>query len=440
MSSLLIRNGRLVTLNERNDIVEGGSVYVEGAKIVEAGSFPERKYPADRVVDAGGRVVMPGLINAHHHLYSTFARGFAPPGKPAENFQEILEHLWWKLDHALDAEDVYLSAVLSLIDCIRSGCTTVIDHHASPSCCDGSLDLVEKAFREAGLNGCLCYEVSDRNGEGGGIEENERFIRKCAGSGDDQITALFGLHASMTLGEKTLARCAEVGRATGAGFHVHAAEDEIDQKVTQKEFGQRVMNRFRDAGITGPKSIFVHGIHLNEEEMEILDATHSMVVHNPESNMNNAVGAARVLEQLARRILVGLGTDGMSSWMIASARAAYLLQRHATGDPRVGFVEACGMLLKNNRTICERVFKEKRGMLAAGHLADVIVVDYTPFTPFTPDTLCGHLLYGLNYARVDTTVCRGRVLMEQGKLATLDEKELCAQATERAAKLWKRIR
>lgn len=453
MGSLLIQNGRVVTLNDRAEVLPPlgagqarGSVYIEGAKIVEVGDFPDHKHKADRVIDAGGKVVMPGLINAHHHLYSTFARGFTPPGKAAGNFKEILEHLWWKLDHALDRDDVYYSALLTLVECVKSGCTTVIDHHASPSCRDGSLDVIEKAFREAGLNGCLCYEVSDRNVEGAGIEENERFLKKCAKSAHGlpssergQIAALFGLHASMTLGAKTLERCGEIGKRLGAGFHVHAAEDEIDQRVTQKEFGVRVMERFRDAGITGPKSLFVHGVHLDDAELDILKTTDSILVHNPESNMNNAVGVPRVLEMIRRGVLVGLGTDGMASAMIASARAAYLLQRDALGDPRVGFVEACDMLLKNNRAICERQFPEKRGMLAPGCLADVIVVDYEPPTPMTPQTFCGHLLFGLNYARVDTTVCRGRVLMEGGKLTGLDEKELCAKGAERAEKLWRRI-
>ena len=441
MSSLLIRNGTVVTLNTGNEIIRGGHVRIEGSEIVEVGPGSGHAGRAHRVLDAGGGVVMPGLINAHHHLYSTFARGFTPPGRAAGNFQEILEYLWWKLDHALDAEDVYHSALLALLDGIRLGCTTVIDHHASPACRDGSLDEVERAFRDAGLNGCLCYEVSDRNVEGGGIEENERFIRKCAASGDGQITAMFGLHASMTLGMKTLVRCAEIGHRYGAGFHVHAAEAEIDQLVTQREFGRRVMHRFRDAGMTGPKSIFVHGIRLDDAEIAILRDTGSILVHNPESNMNNAVGAAPLMDFLKKGILVGLGTDGMSSHMIASARAAYLLQRSATGDPRVAFGEACTMLLENNRLICERLFPEQRGVLAPGRLADVVVFDYKPFTPFTPGTFPGHLLFGLNYATVRTTVCRGRVLMDGGALELdLDEAAIRAACAERAARLLSRIR
>ncbi|HBA85793.1 MAG TPA: putative aminohydrolase SsnA [Verrucomicrobia bacterium] len=440
MSSLLIKNGRILTLNQSNEVIDCGSVYIEGALIKEVGTFPDDQYAADRTIDAQGRVVMPGFINTHHHLYSSFARGFAAPGKPAGNFKEILESLWWKLDRALNEKDVYYSALLALMESIRSGCTTIVDHHASPSCRDGSLDIIEQAFREAGLNGCLCYEVSDRNRPGEGIEENARFIHKCLKYGDDQIAALFGLHAAMTLGPETLERCAGIGKETATGFHVHAAEDLIDEEVCAGKFGKTVMDRFHDAGITGPNSIFVHGVHLSDHELDILGGTHSILVHNPESNMNNAVGVTRILDMLEREILVGLGTDGMASHMISSARAAYLLQRHFHHDPRVGFLEAAGMLLKNNRAICQRIFREPRGEMSPGYLADVIVADYIPTTPLQSNTLAGHVLFGLNYAPVRTTICRGKLLMEDGKLLTLNEEEICARSRERAEKLWSRVK
>lgn len=439
MSSLLIRNGLLVTLNERHEILESADVYIEGAKIKAVGRHLDQQVKAQRTLDARGRVVMPGLINCHHHLYSTFARGFSPPGEPARNFKEILERLWWKLDRALQAEDVYYSAVIPLMEAARAGCTTVIDHHASPACRDGSLDVIEKAFREVGLNGCLCYEVSDRNVQGAGIEENERFIRKCQRHPDAQLAALFGLHASMTLGPQTLARVAECVERLDVGVHCHVAEAECDHEETRALFGEGLMERFQRYGLTGPGSIFVHGIHLDEAGMEILHATSSMMVTNPESNMNNGLAVTPVLELLKRKVLVGLGTDGMSNHMIAQARAAYQIQRANRRDPRVAFVEACELLLKNNRAICDRVFTEHRGMLAPEQLGDVVLLDYTPFTPFGADTFYGHLLFGLVNAPVTHTICRGRVIVEDGRLTQLDEDSLRAHAVERARKLWARI-
>lgn len=438
MKRTLITNGTVVTLNEGGEILPKAGVLIEGTTISAVGKVDHLK--ADQVIDAHGRVIMPGLINVHHHLYSTMARGYTPPGVPATNFKEILERLWWKLDYALTTEDVYHSALLPLTEAIRAGCTTIIDHHASPSCRDGSLDVIERAFRECGLNGCLCYEVSDRNVKGAGIEENVRFIKKCAKAGDGQIAALFGLHASMTVGPATLERCAAEGRALGAGFHVHIDEAECDGEESLRLFGEKPVDRLAKAGITGSKSIFAHCIHLDEGGRAILAETGSMAVTNPESNMNNGLFMTPLLELIRQGVLVGLGTDGMSNAMIAQARAAYLAQRAVRRDPRVAFVEACRLLLHNNRLICDRVFKEPRGKLAPGQLADVIILDYVPFTPMEPSTFLGHFLFGLVNAPVTMTMCRGKVLLKDGVIGHIDEAGIRAKTVELARALWTRIK
>jgi len=440
MSSLLITNARVVTLDDENRIFENGSVYIEDTKIVDVGNFDIESYTPDRTIDADGKLVMPGLIIAHHHLYSTFARGFTPPGPPAKNFDENLRFLWWKLDSVLDTDDVYYSALLALMDAALSGCTTVIDHHASPACCDGSLDWVERAFTDLGLSGCLCYEVSDRNRRGEGVEENERYIRKLQEFGDGQMAALFGMHASMTLSDETLQRCAAVGNDLGTGFHVHAAEDRIDVERTKDQYGQRVLDRFHDVGITGEKTIFVHGTHLEPGELELLHDTGSMLVSNPESNMNNGLPVSPVLDILDHGVLVGIGTDGMSSHPISQARAMYMHQRTLHQDPTLAFVEACEILLRNNPRICNRLFADPRGALAAGQLADVVIYNYVPFTPLNADTFYGHLLFGLGFSRVHTTVARGNMIVDNGDIPHLDENNVRAFCTERASAIWSRIR
>ena len=439
MSSLLITNGCLATLDEENRCLDGASVHMDGRYIVAVGDIDPASCDADRQIDAGGRLIMPGLINAHHHLYSTFARGFTPPGPPARNFEQNLRQLWWKLDAALDSDDVYYSALLALMDAARAGCTTVIDHHASPTCCDGSLDQLERAFREVGLSGCLCYEVSDRNIDGQGIEENARYLKKCRDTDDDQFAALFGLHALMTLGNATLERCADVAQSLDAGFHVHAAEDAVDVETSRDDHGQSIMDRFLEFGIPGPKSIFVHGTHLEPREMDLLHSTDSMLVGNPESNMNNGLRVAPLLEFLKHGVTVGIGTDGMSSHLISQARAMYMHQRTDHRDPTLAFAESCDALLYTNREICGRLFREPRGQLAAGQLADIVVYDYVPFTPLTSATLYGHLLFGLGFSRAHTTVARGEVIVDDGHLPQIDETAVRARCRERAAAIWNRI-
>jgi cytosine/adenosine deaminase-related metal-dependent hydrolase len=199
------------------------------------------------------------------------------------------------------------------------------------------------------------------------------------------------------------------------------------------------MDRFKDFEIPGEKTIFVHGSYLEPNELELLHSTGSMLVNNPESNMNNGLRVAPILEFLKHDLAIGVGTDGMSGHMISQARAMYLHQRTLHRDPAIAFGEACRILLENNRGIANRVFKEPRGALAPGQLADIMIPEYVPFTPLNADTFYGHLLFGLNFAHVRTTIARGRVIMDEGQLPHLDEEAIRARCMQRAAHLWSRI-
>ncbi len=433
-------NGTVATVGKENKVLLNSSVVTDGEKVVAVGNSVEMKkrYPKADAVNCNGKIIMPGFICTHHHFYSTMARGMAIPGEPASNFVEILERLWWKLDMALDDEDITLSAQIPLIECIRNGTTTVIDHHASPSMRDGSLDLIETAVRQAGLRASLCYEVSDRNIPGGGIKENERFIKK-TGKGDGQIAAMMGLHASFTLSDKTLEQCVGIAKDAGVGCHVHVAEDAADRNDSVKKYGMPTVNRLNKMGASGEKSLFIHCVHIDDSEMDIIAATKTAVVHNPESNMNNAVGVTKILDMLKKDILVGLGTDGMSSDMLAQMRCAYLLHRLANHDPRVAFMEAPQMLLQNNAEICKRQFGLKLGEIAEGCPADLAILDYQPPTPISDANFLGHLIFGLVDATVDTTVCKGKILMKNKKILVVDEERIAARSRELAPKMWKRL-
>ena len=433
-------NGIVVTLGQNNRVLWNATVVADGERIAAVGDAAEmrRRFPDAEPVDCSGKIILPGFICAHHHFYSTMARGMAIPGEPASNFVEILERLWWKVDRALSAEDITLSAQVPLIECIRNGTTAVIDHHASPSMRDGSLDLIEDAVREAGIRASLCYEVSDRNMPGGGIAENERFIKK-VGKGDGQITAMMGLHASFTVSDETVEKCVGIAKDAGVGCHIHVAEDLADRTDSLAKYGVPTVERLHRLNVTGEKSIFVHCVHIDEAEMRILADTRTAVVHNPESNMNNAVGVTPLLKLLEKGVLVGLGTDGMNSDMLVQMRCAYLLHRLANRDPRVAFLEAPQLLFQNNAEIAARQFGLRLGEIAEGRPADLAILDYRPPTPLSEANFLGHLIFGLVDATVDTTVCKGKILMKNKKVLTLDEERIAARSRELAPKMWTRL-
>ena len=438
----LIINGTVVSPGDPDVVIPGGAVLIQGNHIAAVGSTDEllEAYPDASVTDARGGVIMPGLVNAHMHLYSTFACGLA--GEAAHNFPEILRKMWWKLDRALSLDDVYYSAVFPYHRAIASGTTTVIDHHASPYAVRGSLATLAKAATAAGVRSSFCYEVSDRDGEESlrrGIEENLDWAAAAQESGSTMLNGLFGLHASMTVSEKTLAKSVEGAGKLDIGIHVHAAEDVSDQEDSLAKYGKRVIQRFHDAGALSEKSIMVHCIHVDDAEKKLLADTGTFVVHNPQSNMNNAVGAADVLGMLEMGVNVGLGTDGMTSNMLEEARISMLLHRQVKGDPTVAFCEAVDMLTRNNTKFASKLFGEKLGVLEPGAAADVIIVAHYPFTPISAANWYGHFLFGAQPSQVTHTMCNGQWLMADGKVLTIDLADAAARAGKLSPGTWKRF-
>ena len=221
---------------------------------------------------------------AHTHFYGAFARGMAIPGPAPKDFPDILERLWWRLDRALLDIDVEYSALVSLVDAIKHGTTTLIDHHASPSAIDSSLDQIGDAVERAGVRAVLCYEVTDRNGPAGaaaGIGENVRFAHAVAERGGNLLRATFGLHASLSLSDRTLERCVVAAQGVGLGFHIHAAEHEADEYDAREQYGRRVIDRLAALGILGPRSIVAHCVHVDGREMELLRDSGTWVTHQP---------------------------------------------------------------------------------------------------------------------------------------------------------------
>jgi cytosine/adenosine deaminase-related metal-dependent hydrolase len=248
-----------------------------------------------------------------------------------------------------------------------------------------------------------------------------------------------GLHASFTISDGTLEKCVGIAKDAGVGCHVHVAEDLADREDSLKKYGMPTVHRLDRMGASGEKSLFIHCVHIDESEMDLIAATKTAVVHNPESNMNNAVGVTKLFDLLKRNILVGLGTDGMSSDMLSQMRCAYLLHRLANHDPRVAFLEAPKLLLENNADICERQFGIRLGELAEGRPADIAIMDYQPPTILTDNNFLGHLIFGLVDATVDTTVCRGKILMQGKKILSMDEERIAARSRELAPQMWKRL-
>ena len=438
---LLIGNGRLITRDD--DIYyEDGAVVTEGNLIKDVGTTADMKakYPEAEFVDAKGGVIMPGFINMHNHIYSAFARGISIKGYNPKNFMDILDGMWWTIDRKLTHENNQLSARAVFLDSIKNGVTTTFDHHASYYDIPNSLDDIADAAKEFGVRASLCYEVSDRDGEKKKMEsilENERFILRAQKDDSDMLKGMMGLHASFTLSDETLKLCDE--HRHGAGYHVHCAEGPADLQDSLDKYGKRIINRFYDNGVLGDHTLAVHCVHINKAEMELLRETNSMVIHNPESNMGNAVGCGPVIHMIKEGLLVGMGTDGYTNDMLESYKVGNIIHKHQLCDPTVAWGEMPTMLFENNRKMTARFFKHQLGVLKEGAYADVIILDYDPLTPMDASNVNGHILFGMNGRCVTTTICNGKILMKDRKVLVADEKQLMKDCRESAARLWKSI-
>ena len=439
----LIANGKLITRDSAMPYLENGGVAVEGAQILEVGETAalKAKYPQAEFIDAKGMVIMPAFINAHSHIYSGLARGLSIKGHNPTNFFEVLDGMWWNIDRHLTLEDTRRSAYTTYIDSIKTGCTTVFDHHASYCEIEGSLFAIEEVAKELGVRTCLCYEVSDRDGEAkcdAAIQENADFIAHCEKEQDPMVKAMFGGHALFTISDRTFEKMVKANDGR-TGFHIHVAEGMNDVYDSLQKYGTRSVNRLLNQGILGPKTLLGHCIHVNPAEMDIIKETGTMVVNNPESNMGNAVGCSPILQMIQKGILVGMGTDAYTFDMLESLKVALIIQRHHACLPNVAWCEVTDMLFKNNREICAKYFPDPLGILKAGAAADVIVMDYKPFTPFSGDNIDGHMIFGMTGRQCETTMCNGRLLMKDRQLIGIDEEAVNARTLEVSKKLWGRL-
>ena len=437
---MLIINANLITLGDDYRVLDDHAVLIKEGIIADLGSSQAlaEKYSELEKLDARGQYVMPGSICAHTHFYGAYARGMAIPGPAPADFPQILQRLWWPLDKALDRDSVRASALVCLVDAIKHGTTSLIDHHASPNFIDGSLDMIGAAVEQAGLRAVLCYEVTDRDGMdkmAAGIDENLRYMKSVADH--PRLRGTFGLHASLTLNDASLRACADA-IPDGAGFHIHLAEHEADEEDSLRRANKRVVQRLDEYGIWRFNTIAAHGVHIDADERALLKARGVWLSHQPRSNMNNGVGAADIDGMLADGLKVCLGNDGFSNNMWAEWKAAYLLHKVVNRDPRAANgMQIAQMAWDNNAALLAQFFPGAPiGQISIGAAADLIVVDYQPFTPLTAGNLPWHLLFGFEASMVTTTICAGQILMRDREILALDEAAIAAEALALAPKVW----
>jgi putative selenium metabolism protein SsnA len=423
-----------------NNSSQLGDLFIKDGLIDQVGKVDATE-PAT-VIDARGGWVVPGLIDAHTHLYGALAHGMPLKGPLPRNFPQVLNQIWWKLDKALSPEDIEISAFIGGMASLRAGVTTIFDHHASPTCPSGSLQTLSDVVGKLGLRASLAYEVSDRDGSvarEAGMEENIRFIKACIAERDPMRRAHFGLHAVFSLSDKTLRRCAEIGNDLAAGFHLHVLEHRTElEKFVAEHAGLGVVPFLESLGILGSRTIAAHTVHIDEIDTQILAQTGTWTVHNPKSNMGNGVGVSPLNNLLKSGVHACLGSDGYYD-LPQQMSIAPLLQNLQQRNPgAMGTREVLKMVFQNNAALAEQTFGLPFGRLAAGYAGDCLVIPYEPATPVNTTNLGSHLMAALT-CNPTCVIVGGAVRMQNGEYPGLNAGAIFARSRELATRLWERM-
>jgi putative selenium metabolism protein SsnA len=443
MPKLILSGPSLFTNDPSGAYYDHGAVLIENGTILKVGDANQIKSynPEAPVENIGNGLLTPGLINLHHHLYSSFARGWNPKGPSPANFKEILERIWWRLDERLNLDDIYYSALVGLSASALSGVTSVVDHHSSQNAISGSLRKIADAFGLIGLRGSICFELSNRGGdqafESGLRESIDALGRWPYGGSSKMLSAMVGLHASLTLSDDNLKAIAQASASFSPGFHFHLAEDQIDQDVSLEKYGCRATPRYDKYGLLNDRSLAVHGVHLNEDEIELLKSSQTNLAICSRSNQNNAVGFAPWWNY--HEVTIGLGTDGIGSDMLQEAKSALYLSRHDRKDPDFGFAQIGEMIFEKNPAIFEKITGMKVGRIASGYPADIVLWRYSPPTPIGPDNILGHYLYGLCDLKADAVWVNGNNILKDGRFNNFDYDNMLTEARKLAQSLWERF-
>ncbi|MFN4133735.1 MAG: amidohydrolase family protein, partial [Candidatus Hadarchaeales archaeon] len=388
MADLVIKNGCIVTMDKNCRIISGGSITVEDGRIQSIGK-KGRTPKADEVIDARGKIVMPGLVCAHTHLYGMLLRGAPLKIQPPTDFSQILQRVWWPMDEAMSRDDAYASALISCVEFLKTGTTLFADTYSGPESISRVLDKIAAAVEQTGIRGIISFEATERHSraEGAsGMRENERFIKKLKKKRSSRVMGMICVHASFTVSDELLTYARQLASKYKVPMTIHTSEGLVDVYHNYERYGMRTIERLKEVGFLGPDVVLAHCVNVSDEELEIIQKSGAKVAHNPMSNMLNAVGVAPVVKMLRRGIPVGLGNDGYIFDGFENIRAAYLIHKVANRDPRViSPREVLEMATIKGAELYG--LENELGSIEVGKLADIIVINPTLApTPIKPET------------------------------------------------------
>ncbi|MCL7411410.1 MAG: amidohydrolase family protein [Methanosarcinaceae archaeon] len=430
MADIIIKNGYILTMDPAQEDINRGVVVIENGIITQVAESTDET--ADTAIDAKGGVVMPGLVNTHTHAGMTLFRGYADD----LTLSDWLENHIWPAEAKLTENDLYIGTKLACLEMIRSGTTAFVDMYIH-------VDKVARAVEESGMRAALSYgmiDLGDETRAESELKEGKRFVKEWNGRADGRITTMYGPHAPNTCSREFLIKVKEQAKKDNAKIHIHVLETELELNQMKKQFGMCSVNMLDEIGFLDSNVVAAHCVWLSDGDMDILNERGVNVSHNPVSNMKLASGIAPVPKMLARGMNVSLGTDGCASNnnlnMFEEMKISALLHKIDTSDPTV---MPARQVLKMATVNGARAMGINSGMLKVGCMADMIIVDMGKphLTPLYD--VPSHLVYSASGGDVRTTIVNGKVLMDDYKVLSMDEKHVIESANGASVNLISRV-
>ena len=420
-NSILIKNALILSPN--TNFKNKQSILIKDNLIAEISSQIDESN-ASKIIDATGKIVIPGLINTHTHLSMTLFRGLADD----LSLDSWLNDHIWPMEANLNGDFCYIGALLGAVELIKSGTTTFSDMYFY-------MEDVARAIDEAGIRAVLSYgmiDFGDEEKRKNEIKANLELFEACDGMADGRIKVFFGPHSPYTASEELLIKVRELADEYNMGIHIHVSETQKEIEDVSSQKGLRPFEYLDKIGFLGPDVVAAHSVWLSDNEIEIIKKNNVKISHNPCSNMKLASGVAPVSKLIENDICVSIGTDGASSNnnldLIEELKTASLLQKVSTLDPKVlNSDEAIAMgTIKGAEALG---LESEIGSIEVGKKADIVLIDTNSanMVPYS-SSLSSNIIYSANGSNVDTTICDGKILMENKKLTILDEEEIYAKA------------
>lgn len=436
----LITDGFLITMDEKNPIINDGAVYFENERIVEVGGSDElkRKYPSAEKINAKGKIIMPGLISSHSHFYGILAHGIPFKGE-VESFIEILEKFWWPyVEDKMNKDLIYKATLASSLEMIKSGTTCTADILEAPYAIPGALDVEAKALKEIGMRAVLSFEATERiSKENGkmGIQENLNFIKKWNHK-DELIKGMFCVHTTFTCSQEMLKEVRELANKYDAGIHIHLEEGAFETMHSIVKYRKLPVEFYEEIGFLGPDVLASQCVHIKPKEIQIFKKYDVKVAHMPLSNLEVAGGIAPIPQMLESGLTIGLGSDGYIVDMFEVMRAAFLIHKGYLQNALVMPASTVLKMATINGAKSIRMEKDI-GSIAPGKKADIIIIDSRLPTPITPANFYDQLVVYCDGDFVNTVIINGKIIMQDRKLISMDEEKIKEECRKAALELWK---